>query len=578
MDIQRILILVGLAVTAYLLVLEWNRDYGAGGRLVESPAEVAGASPTQPVAEEGFSPPSLGEAPVAAQPAATEQTRQGQEDAAIPQLEPAAQPAPVVQEPSRPVIRVKTDVFDVQIDPYGGDIVRLSLPEYPVSLSRPDEPFTLIDPRNDYVARSGLIGPSGTDRTSGRPRYESPKDAYDLGDADELVVPLRFVQASGAEVIKRFRFRRGDYLIGVSHEVVNKSSSDWTGALFTQIKRDSREPHTLDEGVMGLQPYVGGATRSSETEVYDKLEFADLAGAAPYRLDFTDGYMALVQHYFVTAWVPPQGQPVTYSARQLAGQDIYLFGYTTRAQAISPGGAATFAASYYAGPKDQSRLQEIAKGLDLTVDYGFLWWLAQPLFVLMTLIHSALPNWGVAIIGLTIIVKLLLYPLSAASFRSMAKMRRLQPEMLRLKERFGDDRQKFSQAMMELYKKEGANPLGGCFPILLQMPVFLALYWTLLESVELRQAPFLLWIRDLSAMDPYFVLPLLMGVSMYLTQLMQPEPPDPVQAKVFKFMPVIFTFFFLWFPSGLVLYWLVNNILSIAQQWYVTRQIEKQGR
>jgi YidC/Oxa1 family membrane protein insertase len=229
------------------------------------------------------------------------------------------------------------------------------------------------------------------------------------------------------------------------------------------------------------------------------------------------------------------------------------------------------------GPKNQKRLDEIAEGLGLTVDYGFLWWLAQPLFSGLTLFHSLVNNWGYAIILLTILVKMLLYPLSAASFRSMAKMRKLQPEMARLKERFGDDKQKFSQAMMDMYKKEGANPLGGCLPILLQMPVFLALYWTLMESVELRQAPFLLWIDDLSVMDPYFVLPILMGISMFLTQMMQPEPPDPIQAKVFKFLPIMMTFFFLWFPAGLVLYWLINNILSVLQQLYVTRSLEKAG-
>ena len=285
----------------------------------------------------------------------------------------------------------------------------------------------------------------------------------------------------------------------------------------------------------------------------------------------------MVQHYFVSAWVIGEKGIHTFQGRKLGDQDIYLFGFTTPAKSIPSGGTGQLSAQFYVGPKDQYRMREIAEGLDLTVDYGFLWWLAQPLFYLLTMIHSVFANWGVAIIFLTIIVKMLLYPLSATSFRSMAKMRKLQPEMARLKERFGDDKQQFSQAMMELYKKEGANPLGGCFPILLQMPVFLALYWTLMESVELRQAPFMLWIHDLSAMDPYFILPILMGISMFLTQMLQPEPPDPVQAKVFKFMPIMFTFFFLWFPSGLVLYWLVNNILSILQQYYVMRQIEAGG-
>ena len=324
---------------------------------------------------------------------------------------------------------------------------------------------------------------------------------------------------------------------------------------------------------MGMQPYVGGATRSDD-EFYRKLEFDDIEEEA-YKLTLDEGYIAMVQHYFVSAWVPRDAIGNTYRGRKLADQDVYLFGLTTPPLTIAPGETKSIGASFYAGPKDQYRLEEIATGLELTVDYGFLWWLAQPLFFMLTGIHSFVGNWGLAIIGLTIIVKSCLYPLSAASFRSMAKMRKLQPEMVRLKERFGDDRQKFSQAMMELYKKEGANPLGGCLPILLQMPVFLALYWTLMESVELRQAPFFLWIYDLSAMDPYFILPILMGISMFLTQRMQPEPPDPIQAKVFKFMPIMFTFFFLWFPSGLVLYWLVNNILSILQQVYVTRQLEK---
>jgi len=307
---------------------------------------------------------------------------------------------------------------------------------------------------------------------------------------------------------------------------------------------------------------------------YTKVKFDDLEDQ-PYRASVEGGYMAMVQHYFLSAWIPEESQKNTYHARKLPGQDIYLLGFTSPLWRVEPGQQYVEKAAFYVGPKDQYRLEKITPGLNLTVDYGFLWWLAQPLFGLLTFIHGLVHNWGISIILLTMIVKALLYPLSAASFKSMAKMRRLQPEMTRLKERYGDDRQQFSQAMMELYKKEGANPLGGCLPILLQMPVFLALYWTLMESVELRQSPFFLWIHDLSDMDPYFVLPILMGISMFITQMLQPEPPDPVQAKVFKLMPIMFTFFFLWFPSGLVLYWLVNNILSILQQWYVTRQLEK---
>ena len=560
MDFQRILILVGLAATSYMLILAWNEDYGANGKLVKEPEEV--------VAEVYEASPATAEV-IPEIPADTD-------SGLVPQLEEAILPAETQSITTKDrLVQVNTDVLEVQIDLTGGDIVQVALPAYPATLDTPEVPFLLVDPRNNYVAQSGLIGPSGTDRSDSRPEFTTNQNAYDLGTADTLTVSLGITQKTGAVILKHFIFERGDYLIRVEYEIRNASSEEWRGALFTQIKRDGQMPISFSENRMGLQPYVGGATRS-EKEFYRKIEFGDLE-EEPYKLSRQEGYIALVQHYFVSAWVPVGDQKNTYQARKLSGQDVYLFGFTTRATSIAVGQTGKLAAQYYAGPKDQYQMREIAEGLDLTADYGFLWWLSQPLFYLLTVMYSIFSNWGVAVIGLTVIVKALLYPLSATSYRSMAKMRKLQPEMARLKERYGDDRQQFSQAMMDLYKKEGANPLGGCFPILLQMPVFLALYWTLMESVELRQAPFILWIHDLSAMDPYFVLPILMGISMYLTQLMQPEPPDPIQAKVFKFMPIMFTFFFLWFPSGLVLYWLVNNILSILQQWYVTRQIEKAG-
>ncbi len=556
---------MGLAVTSYMLILAWNEDYGQANNPPEQPAV---AEPTYIETQPGA---------LDTVPAATQQTAPTSGDAGdyVPSLETAGATSavPVEEETKRKLITVTTDVLQLQIDPYGGDIVQAALPKFPTSLDTPDIPFLLVDPRNAYAVQSGLIGPNGSDKSGARPTYSVPSFSFDMGDADTLTVPLRFEQEDGSVIVKKYEFNRGDYLIRVAFEVTNNAATNWQGGLFAQFKRDSQDPLSVTNNVMGMQPYVGGATRS-ESELYSKIEFDDLEDES-FKLSIADGYMAMVQHYFVSAFVPTQDTPINYTARKLSGRDVFLFGFTTGASTIPPGQTGVLDANLYIGPKDQYRLEEIATGLDLTVDYGFLWWLAQPLFYLLTAIHGVFPNWGVAIICLTIIVKSLLYPLSAASFRSMAKMRKLQPEMVRLKERHGEDRQAFSQAMMELYKKEGANPLGGCFPILLQMPVFLALYWTLLESVELRQAPFALWIDDLSAMDPYFVLPILMGISMYLTQLMQPEPPDPVQAKVFKFMPIMFTFFFLWFPSGLVLYWLVNNILSILQQYYVTRQIEK---
>ena len=557
MDIQRVLILLGLAVTSYMLILAWNEDYYQGS--TQTPAEsvpINESSSFEDVPQTIAESASVGTADI------------------VPSLE-GEDIAPKIAEVQVPrnLVTVTTDVLVVKIDTLGGDIVSVALPKYPAQLETPDVPFVLVDPKNLYVAQSGLIGPSGTDKQGFRPTFTADSTSFEMGNAPELSVTLTTVQQDGSRILKSYHFTRGEYLIDVDYHITNLGPDPWKGGLFAQIKRDGQSPASTSENVMGMQPYVGGATRSEE-ELYRKLEFDDIEEES-YKLTLDEGYIAMVQHYFVSAWVPREVIGNTYRGRKLKDQDIYLFGLTTPPVTIAPGETGTIGASFYAGPKDQYRLEEIATGLELTTDYGFLWWLAQPLFFMLTGIHSFVGNWGLAIIGLTIIVKSCLYPLSAASFRSMAKMRKLQPEMARLKERFGDDRQQFSQAMMELYKKEGANPLGGCLPILLQMPVFLALYWTLMESVELRQAPFFLWIYDLSAMDPYFILPILMGISMFLTQRMQPEPPDPVQAKVFKFMPIMFTFFFLWFPSGLVLYWLVNNILSILQQVYVTRQLDK---
>ncbi len=559
MDMQRIAILLGLAVTSYLLILAWNDDYGS------QPQQNPVYEQTDSIADT-----SNDYGQVAGIPAAD-----GLVDV-VPKLEESRVPDPVTPAGQRSHrIQVKTDVLDLVIDLEGGDIVRVALPAFPVEIETPDVPFLLVDPRNSYAAQSGLIGPDGIDKSDGRPLYQAASKKYEMAGTDLLEIDLLYKNEDGVKFTKRFTFRRGDYLIDVSYLIDNETSKKLDVAMFSQIKRDSQDPFHTSSNSMGLRPFVGGATHTSDA-LYSKFTFDDIADEG-YKGKYEGGYIAMVQHYFVSAWIPVGDGQFSYQMRKLAGQDLFFLGFTTPIMSIAPGSRGEIGARYYVGPKDQYRLEEIAEGLNLTVDYGFLWWLAQPLFYLLTLIHSAVNNWGVAIILLTVVVKSLLFPLSAASFRSMAKMRKLQPEMVRLKERYGDDKQQFSQAMMELYKKEGANPLGGCFPMLLQMPVFLALYWTLMESVELRQAPFMLWIQDLSVMDPYFVLPILMGASMFLTQMMQPEPPDPTQAKVMKMMPIMFTFFFLWFPSGLVLYWLVNNLLSVLQQWFVNRQIEKAG-
>jgi YidC/Oxa1 family membrane protein insertase len=568
MDYQRILIFMGLAVTGYLLMLAWQEDYGHQATRIQVESSTTGtvdAFPSAPAAAGGESPA---------------QTLSS--DTFIPNVEAA--PTSVPSTLSASIVHVQTDVFSIDIDLLGGDIVSLALPKYPAALVEPDRPLKLMDSGNQYVAQSGLIGPDGTDKNGARPIYETSAGTFELktGQSElEVVLTPRYPDENGVRISKIFTFKPQNYLIDVRYEITNGSNSPVNMAFFGQIKRDGRPPLFQVDNAMGLQPYLGIATRTQE-DLYDKIDLSDLEDGA-YQQDFTGGYIAFLQHYFLSAWVPTQSDSVRYYARALnvtaePEQNLYTLGFTSGVLTVAQGGRGQLGGSFYAGPKNQATLAEISKGLDLTVDYGFLWFIAQPLFSALTWIHSLVNNWGFAIILLTVCVKTLLYPLSAASFKSMAKMRKLQPEMVRLKERYGEDRQKFSQAMMELYKKEGANPLGGCLPILLQMPVFLALYWTLMESVELRHAPFILWIDDLSVMDPFFVLPILMGISMYLTQMMQPEPPDPVQAKVFKFMPIIFTVFFLWFPSGLVLYWLINNILSVLQQLYVTRQLENAPR
>jgi YidC/Oxa1 family membrane protein insertase len=543
-----------MAITSYLLVLAWNEDYHQNKP--NGSVEV-----TDPVTLGDDFDEVISEIPV-----------ESTDELPVVDLGSTVSKIDKPTSRAREFVQVSTDVLDVWIDPRGGDFIRVNLPGFPLNIDAPDQPFVLVDPRNSYVAQSGLIGPQGPDGRQGRTLYNTSSNKYDLQEGDDqLLVNLTFVDENSVEVVKRFKFQRSSYEVKVEFLINNRSSESWTANMFAQIKRDGQTPVIEEVNSMGLRPYVGGATYSVEAPYY-KLEFDDLAETS-FKEKVEGGYIAMVQHYFVSAWIPPKDSTYIYQARKVRGKDQYLMGFTGQGLTVPPGGTGSAEVLFYTGPKDQYRLRELSKGLDLTVDYGFLWWIAQPLFSLLDWIHGLVGNWGVAIILLTVIIKFLLYPLSAASFKSMAKMRKLQPEMQRLKERFGDDRQKFSQAMMDLYKKEGANPLGGCLPMLLQMPVFLALYWTLMESVELRQAPFALWIHDLSVMDPYFVLPILMGGSMFLTQMMQPEPPDPVQAKVMKLMPVMFTFFFLWFPSGLVLYWLVNNIISVLQQWYVTRKI-----
>ena len=553
MDIKRSILLVALAIVAYLLVLQWNQDYGQAALPPET---------TQAQSQ----PNSLPDTPAS--------NLANQQAGDLPVVEGAPQASAVSDsQASTQLIRVRTDVLDLAIDPKGGDVVDLRLPQYPRRQDRPDVPFQLFERSGErtYEAQSGLIG-DGPDKATGRPLYSSEQQQYQLAEGqDQLVVDLAY-SADGVNYTKRFTFERGNYDLGVSYLIDNQSGEPWTGYMFGQLKRDSSGDPSSSTAT-GTATYLGAALWTKD-EPYTKVSMGDMDDKS-LKKTVEGGWIAWLQHYFVTAWIPQAEQTNQVQTRK-DSQGNYIIGFTGPAVTVAPGEQGEASARLYAGPKSQDKLEELSPGLRLTVDYGILWFIAQPIFWLLQNIHALLGNWGWSIIALTIIIKLAFFPLSAASYRSMARMRAVSPKMQALKEQYGDDRQKMSQAMMELYKKEKINPLGGCLPILVQMPVFLALYWVLLESVEMRQAPWMFWITDLSIKDPFFILPIIMGATMFIQQQLNPTPPDPMQAKVMKLLPIIFTFFFLWFPAGLVLYWVVNNVLSIAQQWYITRKITAQ--
>ena len=416
-----------------------------------------------------------------------------------------------------------------------------------------------------------MWGRDGID-TGERALYRAENAFYQLTNQQPLQVALKYSDdASGISVTKSFYFEAGSHTITVEYVIQNASSAAIQLTPFAQLKRDSSPAPVATDAGMGMQPFLGSATTQPDQR-FSKFDFDDMADD-PFKADLVGGWVAILQHYFVSAWVPEPDKTYRFRTRQTQS-GFNIIGYTGPALSVSAGDTARVTNQLYVGPKNQKKLAELAPHLDLVVDYGWLWWIAQPLFWLLTFIQSIVVNWGVAIIILTFLVKLAFFQLSAAGYKSMARMRKVQPKIMAIREEYANDKGKQSQAMMELYQKEKINPLGGCFPILVQMPVFIALYWVLMESVELRQAPFALWIEDLSVMDPYFVLPLLMGASMYYMQKLNPAPPDPMQAKIMQWMPIVFTFFFLWFPAGLVLYWLCNNLLSMGQQYIINRRIE----
>ena len=569
MDIQRLLLIGVIATLSFMLLTEWVSFRADQAPPPAVASQTLNTSSQQSAMQNGNSATEIPSATSAPQVPSDELP-------SVVDLEQSTD-APVSgsTSTSNNIISINTDVLQLQIDLSGGDIIYSGLTEYHARIDTPDIPFVMLqrDDQRLYVAQSGLVGANGIDGQT-RARFVAAQSNYNMAlDQDSLQVDLTYAENDAVTIIKRFTLNRGEYLIDVEYLVTNNSSARWEANLFGQIKRDSSDDPSADNSSgMGMMPFLGTALTQPD-ERFSKFDFEDMA-EKPFKKQLPGGWIAMIQHYFLTAWIPDPNQTHTYSTR-VTRSGFNIGGFTSPALVIDPGQSGAAKASFYVGPKDQYKLAEISEYLDLSVDYGWLWWIAQPLFWLLTKIHGLVGNWGVAIILLTVLIKAAFFQLSATSYRSMANMRRVQPKMVEIKERYGDDKQKQSQAMMELYKKEKINPLGGCLPILVQMPVFIALYWTLMESVELRQAPFYLWINDLSVMDPYFILPLIMGVSMWFQQKLNPPPPDPMQAKVMQWMPVIFTFFFLWFPAGLVLYWVANNLLSITQQYIITRQIEK---
>ena len=549
MDVQRVILVAALALISYMLVLQWNEDYG------QKPTAQA---PVASVSVYGSASTSSSDLPTAVN---TEKSSSGELPSTGIETTSSA---------NAQLITVKTDVLDVVIDAKGGDIIQVALPAYNATLGS-ELPFILLEqtPNRTYVSQSGLVGTNGPDASpDGRPTYTVERSEFTLDGNNSVNVDLLLTTPNGVNIIKRYIFTKGSYTIGHEYIVKNGSAELFQANLFAQIKRDqSADPNSSTD--MGMQSYLGPVFSTAENK-YQKYSFDDV-DEVNFNVTTADGWTGMIQHYFLSAWIPAPGAEYTYSTRKLNGN--YIAGFVSPAFDVPAGSEKVVSASFYAGPKDVDQMEAAAPNLELTLDYGWLWWIASPLYIVLKWIHGLVGNWGLTIICITILVKAALFQLNAKAFKSMAKMRKFGPEMTRLKELHGDDRQKMSQAMMELYKKEKINPLGGCLPIVAQMPIFISLYWVLMESVELRHAEFL-YLTDLSTKDPYFILPIIMGVSMFIQQSLNPTPPDPMQAKVMKMLPIMFTFFFLWFPAGLTLYWVVNNILSIAQQYVINKQIE----
>lgn len=471
------------------------------------------------------------------------------------------------------VIHATTDVFNIEIDPVGGNIIKIGLLKYPDSLHS-NKPFLLLnnDPDTRYIAQSGLLSTAGPDTTKGQGSYTSESSEYSMAPGqNELQIKLHWQNAEGLKVTKIFTLKRNSYEIGVGYEVTNQSTKTWDGNLYLQLMRKNTPPADK-QGFVNFATYFGAAVSSPE-KPYQKVSFKEM-NSNNLNETITGGWAAMIQHYFVSAWVPDKTLTSQYFSR-VTEDGMYTIGLLGPKMVANPGQTITLQSKFYSGPSIAEQLEKVAPGLQLTIDYGWLWLISVAIFWMMQHIYNIVGNWGWSIVLVTLVIKLMFYHLSAKSYRSMSGLKKLQPRINQLKERFGDDKQKFTQATLELYRKEKVNPMSGCLPILIQIPVFIGLYWVLIESVQLRHAPWILWIHDLSVKDPFYVLPILMGISMFLQQRLNPPPADPTQAKIMMFMPVIFTLMFMNFPAGLMLYWFVNNTLSFLQQWYIMYSMNK---
>ena len=550
MENQRLILFAALMFVAFLLWQNWM-EFKA--KKYPPPAPPVATAPANPANPTGASAPGV----------------PGQD---VPIAAPAVNAGPQALGGGQRV-HVTTDLFEAEIDTVGGDLRRVGLRTYPESILHLDQPFQLMKDGGPeiFIAQSGLVALDNAPAPNHYAQFSVEQTDFRLADGQDLLeVRLHWSDPAGVKVVKTYTFRRGSFLIELNQRVENGGAGDWRGSQYRQFQRTP--PATVSSYFgSGVVTYTGGVISTPEQR-YEKISFDQIA-KQELNKPVKDGWIAMIQHYFLGAWVPNPGETDDFYTKSTGG-NRYVLGMRGAVQTVPAGSSGDFRTRLYVGPKLPDVLAQIAPYLQLTVDYGILTIIAEPLFWLLKAIHAIVGNWGWAIIFLTILIKLAFYKLSETSYRSMANMRRLAPELSRFKELYGDDKQRMNQEMMALYKKEKVNPLGGCLPILVQIPVFIALYWVLVESVQLRQAPFMLWIKDMAIPGPYYVLPLTMGVTMFIQQKLSPAPPDPVQAKVMMALPIVFTFMFLWFPAGLVLYWVVNNILSIAQQWIITKRVE----